>query len=192
MFEVLVYTNHYNMKYYELLHLLLKRWSSWLVIKWRRKMIVSIWNLEISVTETMAFLYWILLGQQINASVVLSIKNRAGWWETKTKLATTPHRTHTLSSQAQSYSFLPTLLFSHLPEKCRGVGNGVAVNSSHLVSDASSSSCCPLAPAQGPFHRMQPFMNCSSLVPSYKLQFFKSCSSVAPFYGVESFRNRLL
>lgn len=46
MFEVLVYTNHYNIKYYESLHLLLKRWSSWLETKWRRKMIVSIWNLR--------------------------------------------------------------------------------------------------------------------------------------------------
>lgn len=44
----------------------------------------------------MAFLYWILLGQQNNASVVLSIKNRAEWWETKKKLTHTP-RPHTHS-----------------------------------------------------------------------------------------------
>ena len=35
-------------------------------------------------------------------------------------------------------------------------------------------------------------MNFSNVSPSHRLQFFINCSSMGPFHGVQSFRNRLL
>jgi len=69
---------------------------------------------------------------------------------------------------------------------------GIAVSSSRIVSANPSSSCSSPAPMWGPSHRVQSFMNFSSVGPSHGLQFFKNCSSMGRFLRVQSFRNRLL
>jgi len=69
---------------------------------------------------------------------------------------------------------------------------GVAVSSSHIVSDAPCSSYSSLVPACDPSHRRQSSTNFSNVSPSHGLQFFTDCRSVGPSHGVQSFRNRLL
>lgn len=60
------------------------------------------------------------------------------------------------------------------------------VHNSFSATPSSSYASC--APAWGPSHGVQSFVNCSKINPSHRLQFFKNCSILGPFHGMQSCR----